>query len=141
MSLAIAARGTQLQRSPDGGTTYVTIAEVLSIDASGMKTDLADVTNMSSPSAFREFLPTLLDSGEVKFECNFIPADATQASVLADFTGQVENTWKIELPATAGNWVFTAFVADIGQKFAINEQVKTPITLRRTGPVTYTPGS
>jgi predicted secreted protein len=141
MSQAIAARGTQLQRSPDGGTTFVTIAEVLKIQRSGSKADLADVTNMDSPSNFREYLATLLDSGEISFECNFIPGSTIQATMLADFNGQVLSTWKIELPSTAGHWVFTAWVASDDFDLPIDKQATKSVKLKITGAVTYTAGS
>jgi Lambda phage tail tube protein, TTP len=140
MSQSIAARGTELQRSPDG-TTYTTVAEVLKIGRSGSKADLADVTNMDSPSSFREFLPTLLDSGEISFECNLIPASSIQATVLSDFTGQVLSYWKIELPATAGHWAFQAYVTSDDLDFPIDKQVTKTVKLKITGPVTYTAGS
>jgi predicted secreted protein len=135
MSSAIAARGTQLQR------VTTTIGEVLKIDQSGKKADLADVTNMDSPSAFKEFLPTLLDSGEVKFEVNFLPANTSQADCLADFNGQVLSAWKIVLPATAGHWDFSAYVTGYDVAMDITKQVTGSITLKITGPVTYTAGS
>ena len=61
MSSAWAPRGTQVLRSPDG-VTYTKFAEVTKIDNTGMKANLATVTNMDSTSSFEEYLPTLLDA-------------------------------------------------------------------------------
>jgi predicted secreted protein len=142
MSQSIAARGTMLQRGSGSPTTYTTIAEVLKIQRSGSKADLADVTNMDSPSSFREFLPTLLDSGEVSFECNFIPSSSSQATVLSDFTNQTLSPWKIELPGgTEGNWTFNAYVTSDDIDIPIDKQVTKSVKLKISGPVTYTAGS
>ena len=141
MSNAFAPRGTELQRgTPLSSPTYTTIAEVTKIAISGSKADLADVTNMDSPSNFREFLPTLLDSGEVTAEFNFIPADATQATVLSDFNGQVLSPWKIVLPNSLGNFTFTAYVSTLDVDLPIDKQGTRSFKLKITGPVTFTAG-
>ncbi len=73
-SQAFAGRGTLLQIGSGGSSpyTFTTLAEVKKIQFSGSKYDLADVTNMQS-GTFREWLPTLADSGEISFEANLIP--------------------------------------------------------------------
>jgi predicted secreted protein len=141
MSNAFAPRGTELQRgTPLTSPTYTTIAEVTKISISGSKADLADVTNMDSPSNFREFLPTLLDSGEIKAEMNFIPGDATQAAVLADFNGQVLSPWQIVLPNSLGSFTFNAYVTTEDVDLPIDKQGTRSFTLKVTGPVTFTAG-
>jgi predicted secreted protein len=142
MSNSIAARGSQLGRGSGSPTTYTTIAEVLKINRSGSKSDMADVTNMDSPSNFREFLPTLLDSGEVSFDCNFIPGSSIQATLLSDFNNQTLSPWKIELPGgTEGNWTFNAYVISDDFDLPIDKQATKSVKLKITGPVTYTAGS
>ena len=97
-SAAFAPRGTQFQHSPDG-VTYTTVAEVIKIQTTGSKADLADVTNMDSASAFREYLATLVDSGEISLDTNFIPGNATQQILATDFNNQTLGYYKIVLRA------------------------------------------
>jgi predicted secreted protein len=141
MSQAFAPRGTQLQRGSGGGPTYATIAEVTKIARSGSKADLADVTNMDSPDNFREYLPTLLDSGEVTFDCNLIPGSATQAAVLTDFNTQQLSPWKLVLPNSLGHWAFNAYVIDDDFDLPIDKQGTKQVKLKITGAVTFTAGS
>src|ERR1700758_2601708 len=105
-SLAFAGRSSQLQRG-DGASSeqFTTIAEIKKITRSGAKADLADVTNMDS-GAYREFLPTLLDAGEINFDGNYIPSDGTQQTLQSDFDGQIKHNWKIVLPGSRGFWSF-----------------------------------
>lgn len=138
-SLAIAARGTTLNRSTDAGATYTQIAEVLKINRTGSKSDMADVTNLNSPNAFEEVLPTILRLGDVDFEVNFLPADATQAACLADYLAQAKNTWKIQLPNAGGNWVFTAYVMSDDFMMEPTKQITKSVKLKPTGGFTYTP--
>src|SRR5215469_18382863 len=113
MSKAFAGQFTQLQRAG------VTIAEMTKIQATGSKADVLDVTNMDSPTAYREKLVTLLDAGDINFDGNLIADDATQQQVQADFDGRTLSDWSIVLPVdpatgvTRGHWAFAAFVMSV----------------------------
>lgn len=142
-SQAFAPRGTQLQRgtNPLAPTGYTTIAEVIKITRSGSKADLADVTNMDS-GVFREFLPTVLDSGEVSIEFNLLPGSATQATLLSDFNNQTLSPYKIELPGgTLGTWIFNAYVVSDDFDLEYSKQGHKTVKLKITGGVTYTAGT
>ena len=134
MSGAIAPRGTLFQRNA------VTIAEVIKIQRSGSKADMANVTNMDS-GVFMEWLPTLLDSGEISIEMNLLPGNAAQASLLADFNGQVLSSYVIELPSTAGHWSFSAYVTSDDFDLDPTKQATKSVKFKITGAVTYTAGS
>lgn len=147
MSKAFAGIGTQLQRSSDGGTTYVTIAEMTKVQGTGSKADVIDVTNMDSPTAYREKLVTLLDAGEISFDGNLIADDATQANVQADYDARLKNNWRIVLPPPAGSttprghWDFEAYVTSVDFDIEHDKQVRISGKLTITGPRTYTSGS
>jgi len=135
MSQAFAARGSKLQRSPDN-STFTTIAEVLKISQSGSKSDLADVTNMDSPSAFREKLPTLLDSGEIQFDCNYVPGSSIQNQLTTDFNGQTLLYWKILLPNNTNGVSFQGYVTDKNFDLPIDKQGTKALKITITGPIT-----
>jgi predicted secreted protein len=135
MSNAFAARSSKLQRSPDN-STFTTIAEVLKINGSGGKSDLADVTNMDSPSSFREKLPTLLDSGDVSFDVNWIPGNTTQTQLTTDFNNQTLLYWKILLPNGTNGLTFQAYVTDKNFDLPIDKQGTKSLKLTITGPIT-----
>ena len=137
MSQAFAPRGTQFQHSPDG-VTYTTVAEVSKIQNTGSKADLADVTNMDSPSAFREFLATLVDSGEISLDTNLIPGNATQQILETDFNNQTLGYYKIVLPASLGNATFRAYVSSKDFDLPIDKQGTRSLKLKVTGAITVT---
>ncbi|HLZ10429.1 MAG TPA: phage tail tube protein, partial [Chloroflexota bacterium] len=113
MSNAFAGQFSKLQRNG------VTIAEMTKIQGTGSKADVIDVTNMDSPTAYREKLVTLLDAGDISFDGNLIAGDATQQQVQADFDGRTLSPWSIILPddpatgATRGHWDFEAYVISV----------------------------
>jgi predicted secreted protein len=148
MSKAFAGLGTQLQRG-DGASpeTFATIAEMTKVQGTGSKADVIDVTNMDSPTAYREKLVTLLDAGEISFDGNLIGSDVTQQDVQADFDARALHNWKVVLPvdpATSqprGHWDFQAFVSSIDFDMQHDKQSIISGKLTISGPRTYTPGS
>jgi hypothetical protein len=138
-SQAFAGRSSQLQRG-DGATpteVFSTIAEVRKITRSGSKADLADVTNMDSGN-YREFLPTLLDAGEIALEGNYIPSDITQGLLQADFDGQAKHNWKIVLPAARGHWSFAAYVVGVDTPdLQVDKEATFSSRLKITGAATF----
>jgi len=48
------------------------------------KLSATEVSNMGSPNTYKEFIAGLRDGGEITFEGNYIPKDATQINVRAD---------------------------------------------------------
>jgi predicted secreted protein len=132
MSNAFKAQGTLLKRA---GTT---IAEVVNIQRSGSKADLADVTNMDSSGAYREYLPTLLDGGEISATLNYLGnADATQANLQSDFDSQSLQTWTIVLPGGKGTWTFSAYVTDVSFNLPHDKQAELSTKLKITGQPTF----
>lgn len=139
MSKAFAPRGTQLQHGVGSPTpVFTTIAEVLKIDVTGSKADVPDVTNMDSPTAYREFLATLLDAGDISFECNFVPGDTTQHTLESDFDAQVNAPYKIVLPNSLGDATFNGFVVSRDFALPIDKQGTRTLKIKITGAMTTT---
>jgi predicted secreted protein len=140
MSNAFAGQGTMLQRNG------VTIAEMTKIQGTGSKADVLDVSNMDSPTAYREKLVTLLDAGDISFDGNLIAGDATQAQVQADFDGRTNSPWSIVLPldpatgVTRGHWDFNAFVSALDFDLQHDKQATISGKLSITGPRPFTAG-
>lgn len=134
-STAIAGRGSQLQRSPDG-STYTTVAEVKKVTQSGSKSDLDDITNMDSPSNFREYLPTLLDGGEFSFECLWYPGNTSQSQLRSDFNNQTLLYWKLLLSNATNGVSFTAYVVEVDADVPVDKAVTKSFKLKVSGPVT-----
>jgi predicted secreted protein len=142
-SAAYAGRGTQLQRgngaSPE---VFTTIAELKKVTRAGSKADLADVTNMDSPTAYREKLPTLVDPGEVNFEGNYVPNDGSQQTAFTDFGSQAKHNWQIVLPNSLGTWSFAGYITayDVPDS-QVDKEVTFSGKLTITGAPTFASGT
>lgn len=126
-------QGTLLQRAG------VTVAEVVNIDIGGAKADFDDATSMDSTGAFKEWIPTLLEAGEVSFTGVFVGSgSASQTQLLSDFNNQTLETWTIVLPSGKGTFTFSAYVAQFDVKIPHDKKVDFSSKLKITGPNTLT---
>ena len=104
---ALSSFGTLIKMG-DGGTpteTFTTIAEVRDISGPAFALGTEEVTNHDS-AGWREYVPTLLEAGEVSFDLNF-KGDATQGfaagSVYSAMTGKTKKNFTITLPSGVGS--------------------------------------
>jgi hypothetical protein len=143
MSDAIAAFGTLVQLgSGTGGTSasYTTIAEVGDIDGPADSVDTIEVTSHSSPQARKEFIASLIDSGEISFPMWFVPDDPTQD----DMTGlqyyknaRAAANFRIVFPDSS-QVDFSALVTKFGMKAPVRGVLSADVTLKITGAMIWT---
>ena len=129
--------GTFLKRG-DGTSseTFTTILEVVNISGPGETLELIDATHMESPSNYREYLPSLLDSGEVTFDMNFLPSAANQVGVRTDLTGRTKRNWElIFTDSTATKYSFAGYVTSLEPSAQIDDKLSYSATIKVTGPV------
>lgn len=139
MSQAFSGFGTELQLETSSSPfVFQTINEVQNIAFSGSKVDLVDVTNMQSPSAYREYLATLKDAGELTFTANFIPGDTTQVSLQTVFDSRAVQHWKVVLPASLGEFDFDGILTMLDHDLQFDKEAKLSGKIKITGPNTFT---
>src|SRR6266436_9002570 len=109
-SQAFAGRSTQLQYNIGSG--FTTLSELKKIDFSGAKYDLADVSNMDGGN-FREWLPTLADSGDLSFDGNYIPLAQSNTDLLNAFNNATLVSWQVILPGARGTLAFSGYVQEL----------------------------
>lgn len=101
------------------GTTFswnsVTVAELSAINGIEISVDSVDVTTHESADSFKEYLPGLLDAGDVTLEGFFDYTDTTgQQAMLTDAYARTSRTGVITFPSATGTtWTFTGFITNI----------------------------
>jgi predicted secreted protein len=136
-SAAFVARGAVISYQSDPSSSFQELAEIKSIDFTGAKFDLSDVTNYES-GTFREWLPTLGDSGELSFTGNYVPSDSSQQALLGFFNSATLVTWKITLPDAAQAVepiTFKAFVTSLEHNLPLDKEATITGKLKITGQV------
>lgn len=85
------------------GTTFtwhsVLIGELTRIGSVTLTVSKQDATTLATPDAHKEYIPGLIDPGEIALEGWFDPDDAGQVLLLADMNARTEQDWIITFPA------------------------------------------
>lgn len=129
MTDALGAYGTTLTWNGN------VIAEVRNISGPKITIDTKDVTSHSSADAHKEFIPTLVDGGEVSIEALFIPGDTDgQKAFITDAQARTSRTAIITLPTAAGaTWTFTGIVTSLDFTHPAPDELGFTATIKVTG--------
>jgi hypothetical protein len=97
-----------------------------------------EITNLSSPSNFKEWLPILIDGGTVALTIVYNANDPTHQYVQGSITTQKLETFEFDVNGTGSHkFNFTAYVSKAENKFAKGKAGMFTVDLRITGPVTF----
>lgn len=136
----VASATSALSGGTNGAEVFTTIAEVTNIAGPEIGLELIDATHMESTNAYREYIPSLLDAGEVTLDVNFLPQNTTHKNVIADVEARVRRNfqmvWTDSSPTT---WAFAAYVTKFAPSAQIDDRLMAAITLKVSGAVTRTP--
>jgi hypothetical protein len=116
------------------------IAELTKIERSGAKADLQDVTNMQSTGSYREYLPTLLDAGDISIEGNFLGnQETTQQTLQTLFDAQTLSTGcTIAAPSGKGTLTFSCYISEPPNfSYTVEKQATFTAKLKITGQPTF----
>lgn len=130
-SSAIAGKSTDFYR----GSTIV--AEVKNINWTGRARDLAEVTNMDSDGAYKEWISTFKDGGEVSLDLNWIRDEYDD--LIGDLESDDPQDYQIIFgDTTATEFDFSAFVTNIDIQSSMDDAVLCTVTFKITGQPTMT---
>ena len=139
-SAAFWAHGAAIQLG-DGETSesFTSIAEIKDLKPPPLSRDSIEVTSHGSTSGYKEFISGLRDGGEVGFECNWLPTNATQdedTGLLDTFDDDDNHNWRIVLPDSILTISFAGFITKFEPELPVTEQGKLSISIKVTGAVT-----
>lgn len=114
------------------------IEEVIDISGPEQKAEKDDVTNQSSPNFYKEWIPTLLDGGDVSFNANFVPGASVQGGLLSAMQARTLEDFTLTPPTPyAANVIsFSAYVTDWDLKTPHSKKATLEVKLSVSGPVT-----
>ena len=146
---AYSAKGTVFSFGPlaTGTIAYTTVAEIKTLQFSGGKVDLEDVTNMDSPGAFREKVPTLLDGGDLSLSGNYVSGDAGRTAFNTAFLGRTLVACKVVLPMAPGqtttgdSFTFNGYVTENNIDLQFDKVASFSAKITVTGPFIEVAGS
>lgn len=123
----------------DNGGTYSTVAFVRDVSGPNLSLDTIEVTTHASTGGWREFIPGLLDGGDVTLDLFLDVASATQGNstgILSEITGRTVEGFRITWP-DASTAVFNALVTSWQPGAVVDGAMTGSVTLKVTGAVTF----
>lgn len=139
--MARSAFGTLLKIGDGGGSeTFATIGEVRDISGPAMALGTEEVTSHDSASGWREYVPTLLEGGEISFSINFTAASTQgfSSGLFTTMTGKTLRNFQLVVPtASAKTASFAAYVTQWNPNLPVEGAITADITLQVSGPVTW----
>jgi hypothetical protein len=139
MTNAKAGPGFLLSKGDGGGPeVFTTIAEVRDIAGPGVKSDVHDATNQSSPGGVEEIIPTIKRTEDVTFPVNFNAADPTHDQITGlKHDADTQTLRHFHLGLKTGTFVvdFHAYVIAVKWMAPVAGVLSGEITLKPSGPV------
>jgi hypothetical protein len=140
-------KGSVLSISVNGGTAWTPVKQLKTVSFAGYNVDYEDISNMDSPSAVREFAPTLADPGTAECQGIFLDSDPGQIAMNAANVSQVLAEFKLQMAPRAGETTgflrtFSGYVQKGNNLDAQFDKASTyAATIKVTGPYTDAAGS
>lgn len=136
---AISSFGIQLRRG-DGGSpeTFTLVGEVRDTTPPQLSSDMEDVTSHQSTNGYEEVIPDgVKKTGEVKFEINYVPTNATHdgtTGLIADWKNGTKRNYRLIWPDSGNTtWNFPAYVTAFEPKAPVKGTLRADVTLKVTG--------
>jgi predicted secreted protein len=147
-SKAFTGKGTIFSIGTTGATpTFTPVSELKTFAFSGAKNDTEDITNSDSLGRAREFLVTLLDSGEISITGNYVGGDAGQVAFRAAFNSGSILPFKMQLPTAPGQtttgdlFTFSGLVVESNPDTQFDKAITFSAKVKISGMITITPGT
>lgn len=143
MSNAFWVYGSSLQMG-DGATpteNFTTVAEVKDITPPPFSRDSIEVTNQDSSGGWREFIAGWRDGGELTFEVNWLPTNATQdqnTGLVAQFLDDDNHNYRVILPDAIATISFAGHITNIEGDLPLEDAGTASVTIKVSGAVTIT---
>ena len=125
----------------DNGGSYSPIAFVRDVSGPNLSLDTIEVTTHGSTGGWREFIPGLLDGGDVTLDLFLDTTQATQGNstgILNEITGRTVEGFRITWPDSTIA-TFNAIVTSWQPGAVVDGAMTASVTLKITGQVVFTP--
>lgn len=133
--------GTKFQyEGTHGSGTFTDFAEVVEINPPEVTRETVDATHLASDNGYREFIPALLDAGEVEIVYNLIPGNTADDVIVTHLESNTIRNYRIEFPNGA-KFGFAAMCTAHQRATPMDDKMTGSATFKLTGKPTMTDAS
>lgn len=123
-------------------TSFTDLAYVRSIEGPNVSGDEVESTTLDTTGNYREFVPTLIDPGDLTAEIVWDPASTgTNTHVLLTtlLTGRTVTNWRMTLASSTGSktCLFSGWVKSFSPSIPVDDLITASVTIRATSGVTW----
>jgi hypothetical protein len=139
-STAFPGRGSYLSNGGTTGSPYTRVAQLRKFGPAGGKAEFDDITNLDSPTIFKEYLKTLADGSAFAFDGVLNSADPTFQSLfvnLAAAGSAALDYWQVTL-SDGSVVVFQGYVEAVDFGVEYNKALAFKGSIKIVGAVTAT---
>ena len=130
--------GAQLGYGTDGNS-YTSILQTVDLGGPEPEVGAVGITNNDSPDNTKEYMPGMVEPGEMEFEVVY--KKSVCAAVYALHGDGVTYFWKLTYP-DGSHWTFKGFVTTFGTEAPTEEgAMKNTVGIKLTNKPVYTPGA
>ena len=117
------------------------VAEITSISGPDQSRDAIDVSSMDSSNKWREFIPAMIDSGEITMELNYGTAEANRLSTYQTNTA-TNQYWMVRFndhttEESKSQWSCIGYMTSLGYAIPFDDKITQSATFKFTGTPTY----
>ena len=111
-----------------GGTTGA-IGQVVSLDGPSMEAEAVDISSTGSASNYREFVPGMIDPGEISGTVIF---KESEAETLIDNMGLTAETWTLAF-SDGSNFACSGFLTGQGTSLSFDGRIEQSFKIKLSG--------
>lgn len=123
------------------GDTAGVIGNIISMTGPNQTRDSIDKSTMDSTSKHREFMPGMIDPGELTFEINYDGTSVATANrlntALSDATPEEWTILFAGSESSYGSWACDGFVTALGFGNSFDDKITQSVTIKFTGVPVY----
>jgi predicted secreted protein len=137
-TIAYPGYGSHLASGGTTGAAYTNVAQLKKINFSGLKADFDEITNLDSPTIFKEYMKTVVDGDTVTFDGVMNPADPTTQALLTNIATAGSAAlffWRITL-TNGSTLTFQGYVSDFKFGAEYNKAITFSGSIKIVGNIT-----
>lgn len=110
---------------------FTQLTEIISAPPPSPSVDEAEVTHMESPNSYREFIPTLIDPGELEIEFNYTKT----AHQWCNDNLATSRWFRVEL-SDGATFDFKGYVMEVSNETPVDDRISFTASIRVQGAIT-----